>query len=480
MIRKKIGLTGLVLSVVALAAFLIACSNPAGPAGNRQTGGNRDQNITLTPPGNDGGPVWIMAQGDTVIEQLIWLRDYPGIRNNGRYYVVARAIDLLPENHIYGNNNFGITRYNITVLIQSDGAARRTLQLCGNVQGIMLEIGANNTLLLQNINFEGRSANTAPLVDVLANGALQMTNSEIFGNGARGVRVTSGQFTMRDNAVIRNNNGGAALYNGATLTMQGNSVIRHNIITVATNGGGVRGVQSIIHMYDDARIYRNEANLGGGVIFFGGDIFMWDRAAISHNEATPSLSGGTGVSAGIHFFPNSRLFMHNNATISHNTASGSTGGIQAQQSHIFMYDNAAISYNTAPGGGGVVMVLASSLNMHGDNVHISGNRALRDNPPGRGGGVLLNDNDTLNISGGRIQGNITSDGFTANTTLIDTGTAALYFQLAPNAVAQAGTYIPSGTPGVPGTFTPNASIQTIPSTNNTIRVWNNGNDREGW
>ena len=317
--------TGLFLSVAAMALVIafISCSNPVFPDGS-STG----RSITQTQPGY------------TVIEQLEWLQE--NARTNGNYVVVAR----LNEPRIPGNNNFGIsygTRENITVTITSDtGIPRQTLRLLDS--GVMLDVSAGNTLILQNINLQVSDAfeRNAPIV-VVYNGTLKMTNASISGNegtyfrndGERGVALRDeGTLIMSYGAEIYGNRGGVSVVEESRVYMYGNALIHNNtafwpwpptgIGLLQSFGGGVVLHEGTITMRGDAKIYANNADAGGGIAAWPGFIYMYDNAAIHGNS---SSSGG-----GVHMetWPplwNSALNMHgNNVRISANSSNAGRGG----------------------------------------------------------------------------------------------------------------------------------------------------------
>ena len=349
--------------MVAIAAFFMACSNPAGPNGNRvdniqrpATPGGGDEGNGLPPT---SGPGWLRAVGDDVLEQLEWLRDYSGIRNDGYYYVVAGD----NERPIPGSHNLGSVRESITVLIKSDDPAnRRTLQLAeGN--GAMLNVGAGNTLMLQDINLQGLGINIVqnfPLVNV-SNGVMEMTNSEIKYNRARGVNVNNGKFTMGDGAVIRDNiggSGGGVLLTNSTFTMSGNARI------VGNHSQGAAGSRS---------------GTGGGVHLSNSTLTMYDSAKISSNSTNGGSGMYSGSGGGVALLNNSVLNMHgNNAHISGNVAHNT-------------------SSNTASGGG--VFIDGSTLNISGGR--IQGSSASPDfqanTATGSGAAVTRLSNATANI-----------------------------------------------------------------------------------
>ena len=402
--NKKTRLFGLLVIVKMLVIAVISCSNGIFPDGS----------YTNTGRGN----AW-RVPGYTVIEQLEWLQE--NAQSNRNYIVVAR----LNEPLIPGNNNFGIIysgRENITVIITTiDGIPRQTLWTYGT--GAMLNVGPSNTLILDNINLQ--VSDTPIQWDWLVKvngGKLQMTNSVISGNSTgRGVHVTQGVFYMGSGAVIHSNRGGVSAYYVSRVYMHGNASIRNN--TMVSLFGGFGGI-------------------GGGVLLDISTLTMRDNAEIRNNYA--AFSGG-GVMA---------------------SASSLTHG-----SHVYMFDNASIHSNVTQDGGGIFVdqmasfsTAPSTLNMHGKNVRISGNRTVSFGGSNRGGGVFLGSTYRLNISGGTIYGADANPGL-ANTVTNPYGYGAVLIRTFSGDI-RVGTFC-SGLGFEPCGFT---IFTTTVGMNNTVRV----------
>jgi len=158
-----------------------------------------------------------------------------------------------------------------------------------------------------------------------------------------------------------------------TLEMGRDSVITGNM-TKSASGGGIYSDRGVINMKDNARIYNNRGSTGGGIYLYSSTVTMRDSATIDSNSTYSNGGYGGGVSIGF-------------------------------ESGLYMYDNAAIRNNIAHyNGGGVHFNGAenASLNMHGNNVQISGNSALGNYA--KGGGVYIQICGLINISGGVIHG----------------------------------------------------------------------------
>lgn len=349
---RKFKVLGLVLSLAVLAAFLAACSNPAGP------GGNRTQNQVQTPPTDNFTPV--PSQYETVAAQLEWIRD--NAQTGGTYVVWARADENIPADAagIIGSN---ILSTNITVRIRSYGATTppppHELTLTGGA-GSMLTVQAGHTLYLQDIILTGDNANNASLV-----------------------RVTGGHLRMQ-NAVIRNNrafNGGGVNVTNGTFTMNNGSIIYGN--TAVGIGGGI--------------------NNGGGGVFLDNSALTMNSGAVIHSNGTPVNSGHGG---GVNARNNSIVNMTGTALIGgpagqENYARHVGGGVFLHNSELNMYNDAAIIGNrTSHMAGGVYVHQTSTVRMRGANTRIN------DNIANTIGGLRINSSGgRLFIYNGEIYGN---------------------------------------------------------------------------
>lgn len=206
------------------------------------------------------------------------------------------------------------------------------------------------------------------------------------------------------------------------------------------------------------------ARAGGGVFVSHGVFTMRNNARIHSNKG---IEGG-----GIHLVNNGTLIMRDSAEIYNNNALRG-GGIAVAGGRVFMYDNAAIRGNSAEVVGGVCVmsvwegiIPTSSLNMHGDGVHISDNNSTS-TTANIGSGIRLV-NAELNISGGTIHGVNAAPGLANWSNFWASDSDALLLML--NSIARAGSYTPN--PGGPGVFV-HDGIPRV-SSNNTITISGNG------
>ena len=507
---KKISFFGLVLSFMAMAIFIVSCSQPLYPDGSTYRPGG----------GNTGGrdiPGWDTDGSSpcgrmTVAEQLQWLRTNPRAAAGTVWYVWAwmtphETIHLRQDIHGVGGLGTAITVNLRTYRGYPGPDNRRRLLLDSSDSGpmTMLSVLDGNTLILENIILQGRDNNGASLVVVSAGTLKKGNDSEIRGHDgileSAAVSANAGAtFTMSGNARITNSNTGVFV-SGAYFHMNEEARITANNLGVAVRQNGnfimstdasIYGNNTGVHASDSGRVYMNDdANIRnnaerGAVISFDSVLIMLDYAEIRHNYCT-----GVSLSSG------GQLFMYDYAAI-HNNISTSAGGVWVEgYSHIHMYGNASIHSNfsyvttgTDPGSirsGGVTLsalglVNYNSLRMHG-NARIWGNST---NSTTAGGGVtFLGGNARLYISGGTIYGTLQepstsepdyynkSDGtsFHAVRNANNTNNLRIAVYLPYNSR-------PTPVIGRPGTLSFTVVNLSLPhgngANNNTIRVWDNG------
>ena len=231
----------------------------------------------------------------------------------------------------------------------------------------------------------------------------------------------------RINALVEVNEGG-------TLEMRTGSVITGNmhdpaIVSLDFQPAGVEVTGGTFTMRGTARIHNNHGRRSGAVSLDYSILIMKDDALIAGNSA-----GETG------------------------------GGISISRASVFMYNDAAIIGNHAAIYGGGVVV-GGSLNMHGNSVRISDNTAASG-----AGGVLVSwfQGSTINISGGTIYG--LNEPLYTNTIAAGNGAALR----TDGGIVRVVNYTACSSGGR-GTIVPSSTITTfIPTTDNTIRVRNNG------
>jgi hypothetical protein len=126
-------------------------------------------------------------------------------------------------------------------------------------------------------------------------------DAEVSGNVAKdnvGIYLDDSVLYMRDNAIVTGNrattgNGGGIALSGSTLDMRDNALVTNN--SAGNAGGGIitftdteGGFTSLIRMSGNARVTKNTAKVGGGIL-------LQDRLEMSGNA---QVTGNTATSAG--------------------------------------------------------------------------------------------------------------------------------------------------------------------------------------
>jgi hypothetical protein len=266
-----------------------------------------------------------------------------------------------------------------------------------SADGSIINIGANQTFVLDGPALQGRTGNTKAVVDV-GSGTFIMESGTISGNtntgsstggnnnkGGGGVYVgEGGTFTMDGGTISGNTanygNGGGVYSNGA-FTMKNASVVKDNKTTgtyTFTNGDG----DEIAQGYD-----------GGGVYIGDGGTIAMEGGTISGNTTDHGNGGGV--------YSKGAVTMKNTCVIKDNKTTGTNTGTDGDgNAYVRGYD-----------GGGVYS--KGAVTMNGGT--ISGNTT----DYGNGGGVYVgstygegkNVSGTFTMEGGTISGNTTDHGY---------------------------------------------------------------------
>jgi hypothetical protein len=236
----------------------------------------------------------------TVSNETEWNNVLSRIRGGGdnrTYTINVDASFLIPAVGTHTMTFGDVSGLNVII------NGNQTLTLTGN--GSLLRIGANQSVVMNDLKLVGHRSNSTPLVAVL------------------------GTFTMQGFASVSGNStgsfdgGGVFVGWGSVFTMQDNSSVFGNH---ANSGGGVNS-RGTFTMYDNASIHRNDARSnGGGVQITGGFFTMRNNSSIFANTA---FSRGGGVDAGS-MFTDDTFIMREEASIYGNTA-GFGGGIALGQ-----------------------------------------------------------------------------------------------------------------------------------------------------
>jgi hypothetical protein len=265
-----------------------------------------------------------------------------------------------------------------------------TISLSAN--GSIINIGANQTFVLDGPALQGKTANTKAVVDV-GSGTFTMKSGTISGNtntgsvqnsnngtqGGGGVYVgTGGTFTMEGGTISGNTanyGNGGGVYSKGAVTMK-NGVIKENKTTgtyTFTNGDG-----EFVYGYD-----------GGGVYIGDSGTIAMEGGTISGNTTDHGNGGGV--------YSNGAVTMKNTSVVKDNRTTGTYTFTNGDG------DETVQGY----GGGGVYIGGGGTIAMEGGT--ISGNTTDH----GNGSGVYVgstwdngkNVSGTFTMEGGTINGN---------------------------------------------------------------------------
>ena len=261
----------------------------------------------------------------------------------------------------------------------------------------------------------------------ISNNTVKSSNS--YGVGLRldkysTVEMRGGEIKNNNTNYVKSSGGGIAFYGGGALALSGGK-ITNNMTT--QHGGGVVFVEEGALYLTGGEISNNKIlwndNIGngGGIAFLkGGTMTMADGCTISGNKG--AKQGG-----GLYMGGAAGTVTMTGGTISGNATSGkgTGGGVCLDHKDITMTQTAGvIQQNTVVadvdiGTGGGVSVLGGTYSLSGSGA-VTENKASS-----KGGGVYLHGNSKLNLSGGRISGNILGENAVSGSDVSGGGIAAV-------------------------------------------------------
>jgi len=260
----------------------------------------------------------------------------------------------------------------ITVTITGD----KKISLADGSIGSLLRVNSDQTVIVQDIDFQGNSANKYPLVYINGKALIMRGSASASGNARRGVYISEGTFTMKDNASVYDN----------TVT--------------GTNGGGVYVNGGAFIMQDSASVHGNTAS------------FTIDR-----NNRVVGAEGG-----GIYIASNNATVIMEGGSVYGNTAV-SGAGVYIAYGGSFRAIGGSVYGNTADSnGGGMFIAYRGSSVMEGGSVY--GNTAKRN-----GGGIYIAEGGSSTVEGGTIYG---KDAEESNKNTAEKGAAAYDDNLSGN------------------------------------------------
>jgi len=282
----------------------------------------------------------------------------------------THTINITEDFSIQGTsvNTFG-SLTGVTITITGD----KTISLAEGSIGSLLRIGSGQTVILQDVNLQGHNSNKYPLVYIAGKAFIMRGTASVSGNARRGVYITDGTFTMKNNSSVHSN----------TVT--------------STSGGGVYVAGGTFIIQDDASVHGNTAAF-----------------TVGRNN---TIVGGEG--GGVYISYNGTLVMEGGSVYGNNAISG--GGIYVIGNYnnynligtLRMIGGSVYGNTVDSNGGGIFIAYRGSSVMEGGSVY--GNTAKLN-----GGGMYVASGGSYSMEGGTIYGRDAEEG---NKNTADKGTA---------------------------------------------------------
>ncbi|TET51412.1 MAG: hypothetical protein E3J64_06925 [Anaerolineales bacterium] len=298
----------------------------------------------------------------------------------------------------------------------------------------------------------------------LLNGSGTLSAGWIGGNTAAdrggGLFLSQGSVTLSGGQIISNTaeRGGGVYVDQGSATLSGGRILGNTATAAADSSDGGGGVYidagSAVFTQSGGRIEDNHGIRGGGVYAHYGRATLSGGQVVSNSATyggggvyvaagTASLSGGQilsntagNIGGGVCVFGTNGVFTQTGvSTIAYNVASMSGGGVcvllgQAALSGGLIHDNRANGTASSQGGGGLFVNVNSRLSVSGGQV-IS-------NTAGSGGGVYNNDG-TLTLVNTTVSANSATGG-SGGGLYANGGTTAITFTTIASNTASSGGY----------------------------------------
>jgi len=266
----------------------------------------------------DSGGVTMDVPGANLKEMMEFLNNPANVQSNSTYTLNFGDTAAVNDEYTPGDTDYDEDddEYEYTYIYLSyPGKSNITINFTGGgiislestSKGMLIYVGENVTLNLENITLKGSVANDGrnnPVVGVDGNLTMK-EGSTVTDNGSTGVRVYSGTFTMNGGKIFGNDLGVHVSGTGI-FTMDGGEISDNQPITYK-KGGGV-WVET-----DLGQSEREEKGLPPDI----NAKFIMNKGIISNNKTT-GQGGGVNVADG--------TFEMNGGEISNNTA-GQGGGV---------------------------------------------------------------------------------------------------------------------------------------------------------
>jgi hypothetical protein len=299
---------------------------------------------------------------NTLAGKLDAALDYP----SGSYTIILDSTETTstPKTFTVTGNK------DITLIIEGKGNTV-SLDKDGS-NGSLLTLGADPgsslTLVVQDLTLEGKSTNTASLVQVNSGGTLELKAGSVLTGNTAGY------------------GGGVYAAKGGTLKMSGGTISGNS---ASTSGGGV--VVYGDFTMSSGTISDNHSPVdGGGVLVWSGGMFTMSGGEVSGNSA--AQGGGVYVIGG--------TFTMNGGVVNGNTSTTnvhSGGGVGLWTGGTFTMNGGEVSHNNALRGGGVG-VNGGTFTMNGGVIYGSEESDDKANTANSGVAIYKKDNGSVNPS----------------------------------------------------------------------------------
>jgi hypothetical protein len=342
-----------------------------------------------------------------------------------------------------GTGGKTFTPNNLTIYLAGKTGNER---LYLNSNGRLLLIDATQTVTLEGLTLQGKTANTFSVVGLYAPGAIfNMNSGKITGNtcSTGGGVLSAGTFNMHGGEISGNtstNGGGVSVNAGGIFNMMGGEISGN---TASASGGGVVVDGGSTFNMTGGKVSSNKAEAtgyaGGGIYLTGEYSSESSKFTMSGGEVSGNTSAASATGGGVMVYFNSTFTMTGGkisgntnsgvsvysvanrppsffsmigGEVSGNTSAGSGGGVNVGGNAAFTMTSGKVSDNTAATRGGGISVAGGGMSVIGDNLftmnggEVSGNTANGTNIYNDGGGgVSIGVGTTFTMNGGTISGN---------------------------------------------------------------------------
>lgn len=232
--------------------------------------------------------------------------------------------------------------------------------------------------------------------------SVSFTNNSAESGGA--IYNCNAKLNISNNVTISNNtatNNGGGVFSRSEFDFNSGTISGNQALSSTGGAGGGVYSTGTFTMKSSAEIKNNTAGVGGGV-YNGGGTFMLNGGTISSNEAVRGSQSNTGLGAGGGGVYNAATFTMYSGQISQNKAekrSNVSGGAFCHGGGVYnantvnLYGGFIMNNTVSDGDGGGIYHNGYALNVNGIATSISNNTAHN------GGGIYLNSGSTTFVDG---------------------------------------------------------------------------------